>query len=304
MHAATQISRSPGHDSGVAGGGLFSLSEVKRPPLRYHGAKFRLAPWIIQRIPPHRTYIEVFGGAAGVLIRKTRSLIEVYNDLDSQVVNFFRVLRNAEQLGRLLRVVALTPFSRDEFEGSYLGSEDPVEAARQFVVRCFMGHGTCSVDPMDSNGFRSCDIRAGKSYAREWFGVPDAIAAAANRLTGVTIENLDWKILIPKFDGPDSFFYVDPPYLAETRCSGGKGYVHEMTTECHRQLAWMLQRVRGKVAISGYPSSLYEGLYASWRAETKHTTANGQRGSVPRIDRLWMNYENAALRGADEGGVP
>lgn len=272
-------------------GELFSLSDVKRPPLRYHGGKFRMAPWIIPRIPPHRIYIEVFGGAAGVLIRKTRSQIEVYNDLDTQVVNFFRVLRNSEQLDRLLRLVDLTPFSRQEFKGSYLGSEDPVEAARQFVVRCFLGHGTCSMDPTDSNGFRSCDIRAGKSYAREWAGVPAAIAVAANRLSGVTIENLDWRKLIPKFDGPDTFFYVDPPYLAETRSAGGKGYVHEMTTECHRQLAWMLKQVKGKVAISGYPSSLYESLYGAWRSDTKHTTANGQKGSVPRVERMWMNYE-------------
>lgn len=269
---------------------LFSLSEVTRPPLRYHGGKFRLAPWLIPQIPPHRVYVEVFGGAAGVLIRKTRSQIEVYNDLDTQVVNYFRVLRDPALLHHLLRSVSLTPFSRDEFEASYVGSADPVEAARKFVVRCFLGHGTCSMDPADSNGFRSCDVRAGKAYAREWAGVPTAIQTAAERLTGVTIENLDWRKLIPKFDGPDTFFYVDPPYLAETRDAGGKGYVHEMTTECHRQLAWMLHRIKGKAAVSGYPSSLYEGLYAGWRSTTKHTTANGQRGSVPRIESLWMNY--------------
>lgn len=269
---------------------LFALSEVKRPPLRYHGGKFRLAPWIIERIVPHRAYVEVFGGAAGVLIRKTRSKIEVYNDLDSQVVNFFRVLRDMDHRAELLRLVDLTPFSREEFEASYEPSADPVEAARRFVVRCFLGHGTCSMDPRDSNGFRSCDIRAGKSYAREWSGVPAAIAVAANRMTGVTIENLDWRKLIPKFDSPDTFFFVDPPYLAETRSAGGKGYVHELSTECHRNLAWMLKKVKGKVAISGYPSTLYEDLYGDWRSDTKHTTANGQRGSVPRVERLWMNY--------------
>ena len=270
---------------------FFTLSDIRRPPLRYHGSKFRLATWIIPQIPPHHCYVEVFGGGAGVLIRKTRSQIEVYNDLDTQVVNFFRVLRNKQQLAELLRMVDLTPFSRDEFADSYIGSADPIEAARQFVVRCFLGHGTCSIDPTDSNGFRSCDIRAGKSYAREWQGVPAAIADAANRLTGCTIENLDWSRLIPKFDSPETFFYVDPPYLAATRSAGGKGYTHEMDTESHRQLAWMLQSVRAKVAISGYSSSLYDGLYGKWRCETKHTTANGQRGSVPRTERLWMNYD-------------
>lgn len=266
------------------------LSDVKRPPLRYHGGKFKLAPWIIPQIPAHRHYVEVFGGAAGVLLRKQRSQVEVYNDLDTQVVNFFRVLRNAEDAAALIRQVDFTPFSRDEFEASYLGSNDPVEAARQFVTRCFLGHGTCSMDPTDSNGFRSCDVRAGKSYAREWSGVPAAIAVAANRMTGVTIENLDFRKLIPKFDSPNTFFYVDPPYLMETRSAGGKGYVHEMSTECHRQLAWILKQVKGKVAISGYPSSLYETLYEGWRYESKAVTANGQKGAVQRTEKLWMNY--------------
>lgn len=270
---------------------LFSLTEVQRPPLRYHGGKFRLAPWIIEHLPTHRVYVEVFGGAAGVLIRKQRSKIEVYNDLDSQVVNYFRVLRDQERRDELAAMVALTPFSRDEFEASYEAATDPVEAARRFVVRCFLGHGTCSMDPRDSNGFRSCDIRAGKSYAREWRGLPEAITTAGERLCGVTIEHLDFRKLIPKFDHVDTCFYVDPPYLAETRDAGGKGYVHEMTTECHRQLAWLLHRVKGKVLLSGYPSSLYEGLYADWRCENKMVSANGQRGAVPREERLWMNFE-------------
>lgn len=125
------------------------------------------------------------------------------------------------------------------------------------------------MDPTDSNGFRSCDIRAGKTYARELAGVPASIVTAANRLRGVTIENLDFRKLIPKFDSAETFFYVDPPYLAGTRSAGGKGYVHEMTTECHRQLAWLLNKARGKVAISGYQSDLYSTLYGGWRRAKK-----------------------------------
>jgi DNA adenine methylase len=270
---------------------LFQLSDVTRPPLRYHGGKFRLAPWIIPQIPDHRVYVEVFGGAAGVLIRKTRSKIEVYNDLDVQVVNFFAILRDPELRARLIDGVGFTPFSRAEFDLSYKAAADPVEAARRFVVRCFLGHGTCSMDTNDANGFRSCDIRAGKSYAREWAGVPAAMVTAAERLTGVTIENLDFRKLIPKFDHADTFFYVEPPYLAGLRAAGGKGYVHEMTADDHRQLAWILKSTKGKVMVSGYPSSLYDELYGSWRTAEKKTTANGQRGSVPRTEKLWMNFD-------------
>lgn len=261
-----------------------------RPPLRYHGGKWRLAPWIVEHFPAHKAYVEVFGGAAGVLLRKERSQIEVYNDLDRQVVNFFRVLRDGESTRRLIEQLDLTPFSREEFDLSYAPAEDEVEAARRFVTRCFLGHGTCSMDPNDSNGFRSCDIRAGKAYAREWAGVPMAIARAADRMRGVTIENIDFRKLIPKFDDPETLFYVDPPYPMSTRVAGGKGYVHEMSNECHRQLAWLLKRCKGKVLLSGYACRLYDELYADWKRTKKKVSANGQAGAVPRTEVLWRNF--------------
>lgn len=269
---------------------------LERPPLRYYGGKWRLAPWIVSHLPKHRTYVEVFGGAAGVLLRKPRSIVEVYNDLDSQVFNFFLVLRDADLGERLVRQIDLTPFSREEFDLSYERTSDPVEAARRFVARCYFGHGTCGMDPLDSNGFRSCDIRAGKSYAREWAGVPMAISSAANRMRGGTLENMDFRKLIPKFDDRGTLFYVDPPYPMSTRASGGKGYVHEMTDDAHRQLAWLLKSVRGKVIISGYPCRLYSELYGDWRREEKATTANGRVGAVPRTEVVWMNFASTDNR--------
>lgn len=266
------------------------LLAPKRPPLRYHGGKWRLAPWIIEHLPAHLTYVEVFGGAAGVLLRKPRSTVEVYNDLDSQVFNFFTVLRDPILTGLLARMLDLTPFSRQEFDLSYEASDDPVEAARRFIFRTFAGHGTSSMDPADSNGFRSCDIRAGKSYAREWVGVPSAIVAAADRLRGVTLENLDFRKVIPKFDDPATVFYVDPPYPMSTRCSGGKGYVHEMSDHDHRQLAWLLKSAKAKVLLSGYACRLYDELYADWRCHEKKTSANGQVGAVSRTEVLWANF--------------
>lgn len=267
-----------------------SLEYVTRPPLRYHGGKFRLAPWIISHLPEHHTYVEVFGGAAGVLLRKPRSKIEIYNDLDQQVVNLFRCLREPAALDRLAHLISLTPFSRDEFELAYLETDDPVEAARRFVLRTYMGHGTSSLDPRYSNGFRSCDIRAGKSYAREWEGIPEAIVTAAHRLQGVTIENLDFRKLMPKFEDRETLFYLDPPYLLSTRNNGGKGYVHELTDEDHRQLLWLARRSSAKILISGYPCRLYAELLKDWRHEEKVTSANGQRGAIPRTEVLWMKF--------------
>jgi DNA adenine methylase len=266
--------------------------ELSRPVLRYHGGKWRLAPWLLEQFPPAEefdAYVEVFGGGASVLLRKTRSKVEVYNDLDCQVVNFFRVLR--ERTSDLVQAVALTPFSRQEFDLSYEAAADPVEAARRFVSRCYFGHGTCSMDTDDSNGFRSCDIRARKAYAREWTGVPEAIVAAAERMRGVTIENLDFRKLIPKFDDARTLFYVDPPYPMSTRRAGGKGYVHEMCDASHRELAWLLGQIKGKALVSGYPCRLYDELFKGWRRSEKAVSANGQVGSVPRKEICWRNYD-------------
>jgi len=270
-------------------GCLQGMVGLQRPPLRYHGGKWRLAPWIISHFPEHKAYVEVFGGAAGVLLRKPRSRIEVYNDLDSQVFNFFRVLRDSRLVDELIRAVDLTPFSREEFELAYEASPSQVESARRFAARTFFGHGT-SMDPSDSNGFRSCDIRSGKSYAREWAGIPAAISAAADRFRAVTIENLDYRKLVPKFDEADTLFYVDPPYPMSTRQAGGKGYVHEMSDHDHRQLAWLLKTAKAKVLISGYACRLYEELYSDWRRDEMQTSANGQLGAVPRTELLWANF--------------
>ncbi len=261
-----------------------------RPPLRYYGGKWRIAPWIIGHLPDHTAYVEVFGGAAGLLLRKPRSRIEIYNDLEAQVVAFFRVIRDPVKCAALERHLSLTPFARETFDEAYLESEDEIEGVARFVTRSAMGHGTCSMNPRDSNGFRSCDVRAGRSYAREWLGISEAVSAAGRRFQGVTIEQLDFCRCIPKFDAPTTLFYCDPPYLLGLRAAGGKGYVHEMSAEDHRHLAWMLRQVKGKVIVSGYPSELYDHLYAGWRTDTKAVSANGQRGAVPRTEVLWMNF--------------
>lgn len=266
------------------------LSGLKRPPLRYYGSKWRIAPWVISHFPEHLCYCEVFGGGAGVLLRKARSKIEVYNDLDGQVVNFWRVLRDDAQRDKLIWGIQCTPFSRDEFEAAYQPAVEPVEMARRFVTRLYFGHGTCGINPDDSNGFRSCDNKAGKSYAREWAGIPEAIAAAAERMRGVTIENLDFRKVIGKYDHVGTLFYVDPPYPMDTRAAGGKGYVHEMADSYHATLAWMLKAVKGKVVVSGYSCRLYEEAFQGWRRADKKTTANGQVGAVQRVETIWMNF--------------
>lgn len=118
------------------------MSAPRRPALRYHGGKWRLAPWIIDHLPAHRIYVEPLGGAASVLLRKPRSYAEIYNDLDDEVVTFFEVLRDPGQSAELQQRLRLTPFARAEFEAAYEPAGDPVERSRRLLIQSFMGFGS------------------------------------------------------------------------------------------------------------------------------------------------------------------
>ena len=140
------------------------MTKCKRPIVRYHGGKWKLAPWIIGHLPPHRVYVEPFGGGASVLLRKPRSYAEVYNDLDGEMVNLFRMARdNGRELLELLR---LTPFARDEFAKAYEQASEPIEQARRTVIRAFMGFGSNAHNR--PTGFRSNSNRSGTTPARDW----------------------------------------------------------------------------------------------------------------------------------------
>lgn len=253
----------------------------RRPILRWHGGKWILAPWIISHFPEHRCYVEPFGGAASVLIRKARSYAEVYNDLDGEVVNLFRVAReNGAELQQLLH---LTPFSRTDFKESYEKSDDPIEQARRTVVRSFMGFGSNSHNK--STGFRSNSNRSGTTPAHDWANYPECLTAVIERLRGVVIENRDALKVMAAHDSETTLHYVDPPYVAETR-DKGCDYRHEMTNEDHIKLAEFLKRLRGMVVISGYDCPLYTSLYSGWRTEKRRALADGAR---KREETLWFS---------------
>lgn len=163
------------------------MSVPSRPVMRYHGGKWRLAPWVIAHFPPHRIYVEPYGGAASVLMRKPRSYAEVYNDLDTEVVNVFRVLRDPALARELERQLRLTPWSRHEFNEAMAPAEDPVESARRTVLRAFMGFGTTSRRPA-ATGFRGRPYRVHGSGIHDWLTYPDQIRAFVARMQGVTVE--------------------------------------------------------------------------------------------------------------------
>lgn len=161
---------------------------VTRPALRYHGAKFRIAPWVLRHFPAHACYVEPFGGAAGVLLQKARSYAEVYNDLDGDIVNFFRVLRDLKQRAALQELLALTPYARAEFDLAWQPTDDAVERARRLCVRAQMGFGSAGATK-GVMGFRIDTKRACSTAQHLWMGYPDALSAVGARFTGVLIEN-------------------------------------------------------------------------------------------------------------------
>ena len=266
---------------------------ITRPALRYHGGKWRLAPWIIEHFPPHRVYTEPFGGAASVLLRKPRSYSEVYNDLDGETVNLFRALRS-ERAEELVDALRLTPYARAEFEAAYEPSADPVERARRAVIRSYMGFSTAGMHRPSMTGFRANSNRSHTTPAHDWRNYPDALAAIIDRLRGVVIEQRPALDVLRQHDGPDTLHYVDPPYLHETR-SQNDAYDHEMTAEQHAELLDVLDGLEGDVILSGYPNDLYAGRLRHWRCERKEALADGAQ---PRVECLWIR-SGRRLLGAD-----
>ncbi|EMN3921305.1 DNA adenine methylase [Citrobacter farmeri] len=261
---------------------------IKHPAIRYHGGKFRLAPWIIEQMPNHVCYVEPFGGAAGVLLQKPRSYAEVYNDLDSEVVNLFRVLRDPELSQRLQEVCALTPYSRDEFLAAKEETADPVERARRMVVRACMGFGTASGIGGDS-GFRHDSKRKYATPSHLWERYPETLAAVCQRLQGVIIENRDALAVMRSHDAETTLHYIDPPYMPETRSKGHRYYRHEMTVEGHEQLLAVSRTMTGMVLISGYDHEVYNDMLFGWAKTEKASRISAGRGTKVRTECLWLN---------------
>lgn len=259
----------------------------ERPILRYHGGKWLLAPWIVSHFPRHRVYVEPFGGAASVLIQKSRSYAEIYNDLDGEICNLFRVVR--DQAHELIPKLELTPFSRDEYRESYAPTDDPVEQARRTCIRSYMGFGSNSLNRKIRSGFRSNSNRSGTTPAHDWKNYPESLVALIHRLRGVVIENRDALEVMQRHDTPDALHYCDPPYVHSTRSAamhGNHGYAHEMTDDQHRAFSECVRNLAGMVIISGYHSPLYDELYSDWQTVERIALADGAR---ERTEVLWFS---------------
>jgi DNA adenine methylase len=283
---AAPYARSPWAGAPAQGG-------LTAPVLRYHGGKFRLAPWVLSHFPPHERYVEPYGGAASVLLLKPPCGSEVLNDLDGDVVNFYRVLRDDTLRARLVDQCALTPAAREEFDLAFEPCEEPVERARRLAVRAMLGYGSAGASKA-TTGMRifGGDGKHRKSDMERWARYPDVIASVGARLRSVLIECRPALEVMFQHDGPRTLHYVDPPYLHSTRvrASGSalRYYRHEMGEWDHVHLLSAIQNLQGAVVLSGYQSELYDNALKGWRRVECQSRASAHRGTVLRTEVLWV----------------
>lgn len=258
-----------------------------------------MADMIADMLPRHECYVEVFGGSGAVLFTKTPSKVEVYNDLDSAVINFFRCLQSWATGPELMRKLALTPFSREECYWAFDHIDDemlePSERARAFYI---LAHQSFSAKMNKSKSWGGVTTHVNE--ARAWMAGVDGLDKFVARLQSVMIEHYSWDKVLDIYDGPDTCFYCDPPYMPETR--NGSEYRYDMVTQDHIQLLNTIRECRGMVLLSGYESDLYTELIPDWHkvelstsatmaAKTRATGIKGPGASKdrsPRKEVLWI----------------
>lgn len=262
------------------------------PPYPCYGGKFNHLNYILPEFPSHRAYVEVFGGGASVLLNKLPSPVEVYNDIDSGAVNFFRVLRDFPD--ELVRRAALTPYSREEYYSCKRAEptqRDPIERARMwFFVAATSFNGRYGQGLSTS---ARCAHGGAAAPVASYINRVEMLWKVAARLRTVIIENLDFRELIPRYDTPDTLFYLDPPYVHDTRDATAT-YEHEMSDNDHTDLVQILLGIQGKAVLSGYDNQVYEALEtAGWRKvqyEIRSTSAyRGNLRGHKRLESLWIS---------------
>ncbi|MFA5803691.1 MAG: DNA adenine methylase [Melioribacteraceae bacterium] len=264
------------------------MTKKKLIAFNYFGGKFTHADWILKHLPESKSYVEVFGGSAVVLLNKKPSPIETYNDINSIVVNFFKVLR--EKPEELLSKIYLTPYSKEEYLFCYqhLNEGDKIERARRFFVSVGQSfNGTYARQTGWKMSTKETRTNISEAVNR-WITKLPKLVYVIERLRRVQISNYDFREIFKKFDGPETLFYCDPPYMHHVRCNNNE-YAFEMTDQDHKELLEICKNAKGKVAISGYDNPLYnkqlKSFYKSIAKKKPTTIFHSKRQEI-----LWTNY--------------
>jgi len=263
-----------------------------KPPFTYFGGKTSIADRIVAMLPRHVHYVEPFAGSLAVLLAKQPSPMETVNDLDGDLMNFWRILR--DRPAELERACALTPHSRTEYLACYEPTTDDLERARRVWVNLTQGRG----GQMKRTGWRFYqDPRGSHSSMPEYLAsYVSRLYPAAQRLASVSLECASAAEIIRGYGRhPETLIYADPPYLGSLRSLNkgrcrGPDYDHELRSdEEHGELIEALLGCKSAVVLSGYASELYDEMLASWsRREIATQTGNGGADRA-RTEVLWSN---------------
>lgn len=258
----------------------------------WYGGKFNHLNWLLPLLPKATHYCEPFAGSAAVLLNREPAAVETYNDIDGEVVNFFRVLRDSQE--ELIRSIGLTPFSREELRiatGESIDNLSELERARRFFVRARQTR-TGLAQTASEGRWAHCKLtsRAGMAGAvSRWLGSVEGLSEIVQRLLRVQIENAPATKVIQRYDSEETLFYCDPPYPHASR-GDSHAYGYEMTDRDHYKLAEVLMNVQGKVALSGYHCELLDQLYKDWNY-TESIPKKCLSVKQTRTEVLWTNYD-------------
>ena len=267
---------------------------LKRKPRKkkiafgWFGGKYSHLNWLLPLLPKCLHYCEPFGGSAAVLLNREPSPIETYNDIDGEIVNFFEVLRN--QRDRLIEVIALTPYSREEFVRALQQSKkrlSKLERARRFYIRARQSRIALAQTAKENSWSYIRTTSRGQmcSTTSRWLGSPVSLIDVSARLAKVQFENKNAIDIIKRYDSPGTLFYCDPPYPHESRQSTDS-YKYEMSNRDHEHLAEILHSIKGKAVISGYKCELMDRAYSDWECiEAPIKWSHGAHGM--RIEVIW-----------------
>lgn len=257
-----------------------AMSTTIKPILKYPGAKWNCAEWIISHFPAHKHYVEPYFGSGAVFFNKQPTAHEVINDLSGDVVNLFRVIR--ERGAELAALIEMTPWAREEYELSYEPCEDALERARRFVVRVQQAHA--GKIHTSTGWFNTCTADRRVSIINMWRRMPDRIRALVERLSDAEIEHRHAIDVITRHGATDVLLYIDPPYPLSTRST--EIYQHEMTDADHAALLDVLDAHPGPVVLSGYHCPLYDDRLRHWH--TRERKVQAEKGNT-RTEVLWLN---------------
>ena len=277
------------------GGDSWWAKGAPSAPIAWYGGKKYYAKWIIEHFCDHRVFVEPFGGAANILLRKRKSEVEIYNDLDSRITNFFNVVRDRDKCLELVRIASLTPYSRELFAelADRPEPEEEIEKAWWFFVRCRQAIGGLGMSELTPKSWSAStrtrrDMPEGVS---KYLSSIDGLETVSQRLREVMFESMPAIDVIKKYDSDETLIYLDPPYLPETR-HGGKAstYGVEMSYEDHLELLDLVKACKSKIVLSGYLSDLYAAELKDWKVDTVEGKSHMSNSGQSRVEVLWLNF--------------